>query len=406
MNPVMLAGLALSLLLLGSLSKAAGEPATANPDVPAVVKGNTRAAVDLYAQLRDREGNLFFSPHSISTALALTYAGARTATADEMAKALHFPYGPEKLAPAIGALHQRLNAQGKDRGYQLRTANALWGQEGFEFRPQFLKLTRDHFGAGLHNVDFRAAEQARQTINRWVEKETTDKIKDLLPQGRVNPDTRLVLTNAIYFKGDWAEQFRKDLTSEEPFKLPAGESVKAPLMNKTDRFRYYEGDTFQILQLPYKGHELSMVVLLPKAADGLPGFEKRLTADNLTAWLGQLREDKVIVTLPKFTVTSQFTLNGPLQKMGMKRAFSQQADFSGVNGRTDLWITAVVHKAFVELNEEGTEAAAATGVVAGVKSVAPRPPPVVRADHPFMFLIRDDQTGSVLFLGRLVNPNG
>ncbi|HKB39083.1 MAG TPA: serpin family protein [Gemmataceae bacterium] len=394
----------LVLAAVVSLS-AADKPTAAQADVTAVVKGNNEAALDLYAQLRGEEGNLFFSPYSISTALAMTYAGARGDTADEMAKALHFPLELDRLAPAFGTLYKQINGDGKKRGYELSIANALWGQKGFAFKKEFINTTRANFGAGLREVDFKnAPEEARTTINEWVEKQTKDKIKDLFPKGTVTSDMRLALTNAIYFKGDWDEQFKKDATRNEAFKLSGKDSVKTPLMNKEGRFGYLDADTFQALEMPYKGKDLSMVVLLPKKVDGLADLEKLMTADKLSGWIGRLRQQKVIVTLPKFKVTKQFTLNDVLGKMGMKRAFTEGADFSGITSDTDLMISVVVHKAFVDVNEQGTEAAAATGVGIVATSAAPAPTPVFRADHPFLFLIRDMQSGSILFMGRLADP--
>jgi serpin B len=392
-------------LCLASSARPDDKPDPLAADTVAVVRGNNQTAVDLYAQLRDKDGNLFFSPYSMSTALAMTYAGARNETAKEMATALHFPLELDRLAPAFGSLYKRINGDEKKRGYQLSTANALWGQKDYKFLPDFLKLTRSNFGAGLEEVDFiNATEPSREKINRWVEKETREKIKDLMPRGSITGDTRLVLTNAIYFKGDWEEQFKKDLTREELFKLGGEKTVKVPLMNRTSKVNYFEGDTFQALEMPYKGKELSMVVLLPKKVDGLPDFEKELTADKLATWMTRLRSREVMIALPKFKMTSQFSMNDVLSRMGMKKAFVPGgADFSGINGATNLFISAVMHKAYVEVNEEGTVAAAATGI--GFKTTSlPPPKPVFRADHPFLFLIRDVQSGSILFLGRLVNP--
>jgi len=382
---------------------AAEEPAA---DTRAVVSGDTTFAFDLYAQLRSKDGNLFFSPYSISAALAMTSAGARGQTLDEMTKTLHFP-PQDRLHPAFKALTDGINGDpGVKRGYQLSTANALWGQKDFGFRAEFVKLTRDDYGAGLREVNFGDEAAARRTINAWVEKETHDKIKDLIKPGMLTVDTRLVLTNAIYFKGDWASQFKKDRTRDEPFFLADGKQAKTPLMHQTGTFRYTETPTAQVLELPYVGKELSMIVLLPKKADGLADLEKELNADTVNGALGRLRvTERIEVTLPKFKTTAELSLNTELQALGMKRAFAPNAaDFSGMAGSPgDLWIGFVVHKAFVDVNEEGTEAAAATGV--GVVTTSARPHnPVFRADHPFVFLIRDNKSGSVLFLGRLADP--
>jgi serpin B len=403
----------LGLLGLGTLRLADMARATAGAgpwrgtdvktDVAAVVKGNDAFAFDLYARLREKEGNLFFSPESISTALAMTYAGARGETAAEMAKTLHFTLKPDHLHPAFHALIDELNGAGKKRGYQLNVANALWGQEGYHFLKDFLELTRKNYGAGLREVDFaRNTEAARKTINAWVEKETQDKIKDLLQPGVIDSLTRLVLTNAIYFKGDWYRQFKKDLTRKEPFHVSAGKKIDVPTMHDTGSFKYLDGGSFQALEMQYKGKELSMVVLLPKKIDGLGELEKTLSADKLADWLPKLREQEVGVSLPKFKMTSEFSLKDTLAAMGMKQLFNAAtADLSGMNGKPDLFVSAVIHKAYVDVNEEGTEAAAATGVVVTLKAAAH---PFFQADHPFAFLIRDNHSGSILFLGRVVNP--
>jgi serpin B len=396
----LLAAVPAATLTQGQQGKAVPE------DARAVVKGNTEFALGLYDKLRTRDGNLFLSPYSISTALAMTYEGARGETADEMARALHFAPDRDRLRAAFAALLAQTRP-GKEGDYQLSVANALWGQRGFGFLPDFLNHTRESYGAGLREVDFiGSTEEARQVINAWVEQQTRGKIKDLLPPGVVTGDTRLVLTNAIYFKGFWAQQFKKSATKEETFHTPGGGSAKAPLMHQTGDFKYADGGDFQALEMPYRGQDLSMVVLLPKKANGLAALEAKLTASNLHAWLGKLRKQEVVVALPRFKMTRSFGLKPTLEALGMRRAFIPGgADFSGMAGSVGrkLFIQAVVHKAFVDVNEEGTEAAAATGVAVGDKSEPP-PPPVFRADHPFVFLIRDNRSGSVLFTGRLTNP--
>lgn len=397
---------AVPVVLVAGLGPATPKEAEVKKPVwAAVVKGNNQFAFDLYGRLREKEGNLFFAPNSISTALAMTYAGARGDTASEMAKALHFAQPPDELHPAFAALLKELNGEGKKRGYQLSVANALWGQKGEGFKDDFLKLTKDNYGAGFRQVDFaRATEAARQEINAWVEKRTRDKIKDLLKPGVLDPLTRLVLTNAVYFKGDWESPFKKDRTRDEAFDDGGGTKAKVPMMHQATKFKYHDAGSLQVLEMPYAGKELSMVVLLPKKVGGLADLEKSLTADKLADWLGKAREQQVIVSLPRFKTTSELSLNRPLEALGMKKAFQMPgADFSGMNGREDLYITAVVHKAFVDVNEEGTEAAASTGVVIGLRAV-PAQRPEFRADHPFVFLVRDTRSGSVLFLGRLVNP--
>lgn len=383
-----------------------------------VVEGNNEFALALFAELRAREGNLFFSPYSISTALAMAYAGAKGQTETQMAKALHFPASllvPDKqrFASAFGSIIKGLNDRGKKGGYELTVANALWGQQGYEFLNEFLELIKTSYDGRLTEVDFVTdTETARKTINAWVEEKTNNKIKDLIAQGVLSKLTRLVLTNAIYFKGNWARRFKENRTKEAPFTLISGDKIDVPMMNQSEDFGYMETDDFQCLELPYVDNELSMIIFLPKTGEvlslpkgeGLAEFEKKLTTENLSQWLDGLHECKVVVSIPKFKVTDEFSLASVLKSMGMTDAFmSDVADFSGMNGKKDLFISAVVHKAFVNVDEEGTEAAAATGVVMSM-SAGPRQIPVFRADHPFLFVIRDNQSGSILFIGRVMNP--
>ena len=393
-----------------------------------VVQPNNKFALELYAKLRTKQGNLFLSPYSISTALAMTYSGARGQTASQMATVLQFPLerrkaldsdnqgrpfyrieseliSPERIAAAFGGLQKALNARGAKGGYELTVANALWGQKGYGFLKEFQELTQTHYDGKLNELDFvAAAEAARNTINAWVEKKTKDKIKDLIGPGVLDRMTRLVLTNAIYFKGNWASQFKEEKTAEAPFTLANGEKVNAPMMNQTARFNYMEAEDFQGLELPYVDNELSMIILLPRRLEGLSDLEKTLTSENLAAWTAKLRKREVIVSIPKFKMTSQFSLASVLKSMGMTDAFTANADFSGMTGKKELFISAVIHKAFVEVNEEGTEAAAATGVAMRLTAAVPDRTPVFRADHPFLFLIRDNISGSILFIGRLMNP--
>ena len=368
-------------------------------------------ALDLYGQLTKTEkGNLFFSPYSISTALAMTYGGARGNTGAQMEKVLHFTLGQAHLHAVCGAFAQELNAaekNGKARGFQLSVANRLFGQNGYHFLPAFVEATQVFYGAGLEQLDFskKNAEASRQRINQWVEDKTQKKIKDLIPANAVD-DALLVLTNAIYFKGDWASQFDKTLTKNEPFHLQAGNDVQAPTMTKTAHFKYMEEKgSFQALELPYKDNELSMLVFLPEHRDGLPQLEKTFLPDNLNRWLGNLAEQKIVVSLPKFKLTwGTVNLVPVFQALGLTDPFTNAADFSGMTqDPAGLVIGAIFHKAFVDVNEEGTEAAAATAVVMAPGS-APMQPKSFRADHPFLFLIRENTSGNILFIGRMIDP--
>jgi serpin B len=381
-------------------------PTTPGTDVQAVAEDNNQFALDLYARLRtEHTENLFFSPGSLSTALAMTYAGARGQTAEQMAQVLHIRLPQEKLHPAFRDLRRYWNVKGKDRGFQLNVANRLWGQQDFHFLPGFLAITRDDYGAEIAQVDFlRQTDQARQRINAWVEEKTQGKIQDLIPPGVLDTLTRLVLTNAIYFKGVWIEPFGKEATQAAPFHVSARRQTDVPLMYRKNDTRYWAGDGLKLVELPYGKGDLAMVVLLPEEIEGLSALEAKLTTDNLSRWQSGLRKQQVQVYLPRFKLTSQFGLKDVLKAMGMTRAFnSEEADYSGMSNGPKLFLSAVIHKAFVVVNEEGTEAAAATAIDDRIKSAMP---PVFRADHPFVFLIRDNRTGSLLFLGRLVNPQG
>jgi serpin B len=404
MKPLLLSLLPL-ILLQGTAARSQEQDLIAQ-DQKAVVQGNNAFALDLYGQLRNGGGNLFFSPTSISTAFAMAYGGANGTTATQMAATLHFTLTPARLHPAMGSLLHGMNIA--HEGYQLKVADALWAEKSYSISPKYLLLTQVDYEANFKTVDFaHAPEPVRAAINKWVEAQTAGKITDLLGPGTITPDTRLVLTNAIYFKGDWANKFDMTATQSENFYLSADKTVKAPLMHRTGKYGYFDGGTFQMLELPYKSGDLSMVVLLPNDVAGLAALEHSLTSANLEKWFGEYRaERQAMVTLPKFAMTQKFTLKETLEKLGMKLAFEPgAADFSGMTGKKDLWISDAIHKAFVDVNEEGTEAAAATGLVFRATAMAHEPPPVTfRADHPFVFMIRDNKSGGILFMGRVTDP--
>ena len=399
--------LILSTTLMASPSRAA--EATL---VQSLVAGNTAFAFDLYARLQTNQGNLFFSPYSISTCLAMTYAGARGMTARQMSQVLHFNAAPTELPVPFSTLQKQLNLARQNPVMELDLANGLWGQKAHPFQPAFWQIARQLYEANVNQVDFRTqAEPARKDINAWVSRQTKNKITDLLPPGVLNADTRLVLVNAIYFKGRWTNPFNPTNTVNAPFSITPAHKIQAPLMHCETHCNYAEAEGLQLLELPYSNDgeaapaaHLSMVVLLPKQLDGLKKLENSLTPAALNHWLDQARAQKVNVFLPKFKMTAQFSLAETLAAMGMSNPCSSQADFSGIDGARDLFISAIVHKAYVDVNEEGTEAAAATGMVMSLSSAMPRPTPVFRADHPFIFLIRDTQSGTILFLGRVTDP--
>jgi serpin B len=346
--------------------------------------------------------NVFFSPFSVASALGMTAVGARGATADEMAAVLHLAAaGPEPHA-ALGRLVRALLGA-KLEGGELKIANALWGQQGWRFDPDYLARVSRDYGGGLRQVDFAgAAEAARQTINAWVAEATAQRIKELLAQGDVGADTLLVLTNAIYFKGLWAAKFEPRDTRPGAFHLAGGPSVEVPLMSQTEKLGYAEPTPeLQLLELPYLGGELSMVVLLPRGSAA--ELAARLDPAALAGWLQKLdASEKVAVTLPKWKLGYRVELAEPLQALGMKAAFGAEADFSGMGGeKGGLSISKVIHQADIEVDEEGTVAAAATAVVMrkAVEEIL-----AFRADRPFVYLLRHRPTGAILFLGLLADP--
>lgn len=376
-------------------------PQVASADSAAVVAGNSAFALDLYRQLATREGNLFLSPYSISLALAMTYAGARGDTAAAMADALHFTLPPEQLHPALNALDQSLTAQAAGEAFELTVANALWGQDGFAFTPAFLDLLAANYGAGMRIVDYRAdAEAAREAINAWVSDQTNAKIPQLIPAGTLNADTRLVLTNAIYFNGKWVLPFDPAWTNDEPFYRLDGSTRDVPMMRQTGFFSYAAGDGYQAIALPYDDSQMQLVLILPDA-DRFAAVEAALT--TATFDLSAVGTTEVALGMPRFTIEDEFSLADALKALGMEAAFGGSADFSGMTDDGGLAISDVIHKAIVEVDEAGTEAAAATGVIVGVTAVA-EPPLPLTFDRPFIFAIRDAASGTLLFTGRYVDP--
>lgn len=385
-----------------------------SPDVntseqASLVEGNSAFAFDLYQALKGEEGNLFYSPYSISLALAMTYAGARGETAQQMADTLQFLLEQDRLHPAFNWLDAELaergeGAAGKDgEGFRLNIVNAIWGQKDYEFLSDFVDVLAENYGAGLRILDFIAeTEKSRLTINDWISDQTEGRIEELIPQGMIDALTRLVLTNAVYFNAAWAYPFDEDRTTDGPFYLLDGGQISVPRMKQTESFGYTEGEGYQAVELLYDGGELSMVILLPEAGQ-CEAFEETLNAQQVDAIISGLKPAEVALTMPGFEFDSEFKLNGTLAGMGMPVAFSGAADFSGMTGSRDLFISDVVHKAFVSVDEAGTEAAAATAVIMRLRAL-PDPPVEVTIDRPFIFLIRDINTGTILFLGRVINP--
>ncbi|XP_026179557.1 leukocyte elastase inhibitor [Mastacembelus armatus] len=377
----------------------------------AISVSNTAFGLDLFRTLSqgDPTGNIFVSPLSISSALAMVYLGAKGATAAQMAKALSFTSG-EGVHTGFQNLNADINSG--SASYILKLANRLYGEKTAKFLPKYLEATQKYYQADLKPVDFMGApENCRVEINTWVEQQTENKIKDLLKPGTVTPMTRLALVNAIYFKGNWLKRFQEANTKEMPFKVNQNESRPVQMMSQKEKlpFNYIPDHNLQILELPYVDEELSMFILLPQeSADGsdpLLKLEKELTPERLNEWTDRKNMDvhtDIIVLLPKFKLEENYELNEPLSKLGMTDVFCEgRADLSGMNGEGGLFLSTVVHKAFVDVNEEGTEAAAAT---AGMIAFCMFREEHFTADHPFLFFIRHNKTKSILFLGRFSSP--
>jgi serpin B len=376
-----------------------------SPDQAAIAASSNQFGLDLYQQVRQGRGNLFLSPFSIDTALLMVHAGAAGKTAADMATALHLPeMSADALQAAVAKMIGGLQADPAGKKYQLQVANAIWGQKGFAFLPSYTDSLRKYYAAELNTADFADAAASAGAINDWVAKKTSDRIKDLISPGSLTAATRLVLVNAIYFKGDWKSPFKVSATSEGPWHISEIEtrSETVPTMRQNGTFDYFQDENLSALQMNYAGDDLAMLVLLPAKIEGIGDLEAGLTADRLDGIVKQLHQEEVVVSLPKFKLESQFDLARTLAAMGMGTAFDTTADFSGMDGRRDLLISDVVHKAFVQVDEKGTEAAAATGVT--MRAMAVREPTRFTADHPFLFLIRDLHTGAILFIGRLEEP--
>lgn len=384
-------------------------PTVENSDLDTLVDGNTAFTLNLYQQLKDKEGNIFYSPHSLSVALAMTYAGARGETEQQMAEALSFYLSQDRLHPAFNYLDQLLASRGEgaegkdDEGFRLNIVNDIWGQKDFSFLADFLDTLAENYGAGLRILDFiNAPEESRVAINDYISEKTEDKIKDLIPEGVIDPMTRLVLTNAIYFNAAWLYPFSEDLTSDGIFYLLDGGEVTVPMMHQGESLGYTEGNGYQAVELKYDGEELSIDILLPDSGQ-FDNFETALDAELLNDIINNLESKHVELTLPKWEYESSFMMKEVLKAMGMPIAFTDAADFSGMTGKRDLYIDEVIHKAFVSVDEAGTEAAAASAVIMQLTAM-PTDTAVVTVDRPFIYLIRDIETGDILFFGRVVNP--
>jgi len=360
-------------------------------------------SLDLYKDLCSQsDENEFISPYSIFVALAMTYEGAQGETAEQMQEVLGIPQDDNTMQCSFGYLYNLLN---QEKEYTLRTANALWTQEGFPFLSSYLEYLENYYIAHAQDVDFSKAAQTADIINTWVEEQTNGMIKDFLSSGDIDPMTRLILTNAIYFKGDWKHAFDETDTTNSDFILPSGDSVTVPMMHFTDTdvsFNYTETDAMQMVELPYKGDDVSMYILLP-TENTMSDFEGMVTLENLTNWKHQMIPTTLQLSLPRFSLEEEYRVDSALKTMGMTIPFTTSADFSGIDGAQDLYIEKVKHKALVEVNEQGTEAAAVTSVHMALTAI--QPGVIMNCDHPFLFFIQQNDTGSILFMGKVTNPS-
>jgi serpin B len=381
-------------------------PDVSTDDVALLSKGNSAFALDIYSKLANNTDNIFFSPYSISIALAMTWGGARGQTEQDMAATLHFPFPQAKLHAAFNALDLAFVRHAQTSGFELHIVNQLWGEKTYTFMPDYLKLVSVNYGASMRLLDFIGnPEPSRVVINSWVADSTNQRIIDLIPPGNINAFTRLVLTNAIYFKAQWADTFFSKNTIDKTFYRSETDSIIAKTMTQTGYYNYDSSADYQVVELPYQGNETSMLIILP-AQGKIAQVEADLSMESLGFLTASLKWAQVTVCLPKFNFTTKsIGLSKILQSLGMAVAFSNNADFSGVNGAGGLCIGDVFHKAFVEVDENGTKAAAATGIIMRATMALTSPPIYFAANRPFLFLIRDIQTNAILFMGKLNDPS-
>lgn len=368
-----------------------------------LVEANNEFALDLYREI-DKEGeNTFFSPYSVSAALSMTYEGADGETAKEMRKVLHLPENDTARTSSFARLHNLFNL---NKDYELKTANALWPQENYPFLDTYLRTNKEYYGAKIEKLDYtdkESREEAREKINNWVEDKTEGKIKKLIKKSTLTSYTRLVLTNAIYYKADWLEEFDKELTNKDPFYTSPEEKTNVSMMTHDGpkKFNYTETQNLKALELPYKGNT-SMVIFLPKERFGLQEIKNNLSLEKINEIEQNMSRKEINVFLPKFEFKKDYSLKENLKNMGIQKAFTEGADFSKMTGSRDLFISSVDHKSYIKVNEEGTEAAAATSVVMERTSAITKD---FKANHPFLFMIKEDKTDSILFMGKLEDPS-
>jgi len=368
-----------------------------------LIEANTSFTFNLFSQLKESEENLFFSPYSIFSAFAMVYGGACNQTETQIANVLKFNMDQDILHPAMKDLMMDLL---KSRGIELNIANSLWIQTGFNLLHKYTHIINRNYGGSAFDVNFNIQSEACAKINGWVAEQTRNKITNIINENSLNEDTKLFLINAIYFQGFWMSPFKDSLTKDDSFTLISGEKVTVSMMNQKDSYEYLEDENFQAIKLPYEGHRISMIIFLPKKADGIIEFENGLTATILDNYISRFNLEKVKLSLPKFLINTEYRLKNHLTNLGIIDAFNDDADFSGMTEPEKLKISEVIHKTFIEVNEKGTEAAAATaiGMVLLGHSLKVKPPLIFRADHPFVFIILDSNTNCILFIGRVMNP--
>ena len=403
---ILVVGISVFVYFFDFKSEVSGQPLAidtyaTNESVSTLSISMNTFAFDMYrAFSQDNAGNVFFSPYSLFVALSMTYEGARNNTALEMQNVLHFPQNNDTALCSFGKIYNLLN---QDKEYILNTANALWIQENYPFLDEYLKFLNHYYMARATNVNFTHAEDSAQMINDWVEKNTHGKIVDFLDSNDIHPLTKMILTNAIYFKGLWKTPFDSEKTQEQEFEISPAASIMVPMMHSSSEMtcNYTETETMQILELPYQGDMLSMVILLPKNTD-INTVEQIVTYRNFSEWKTSLTQREVRVALPAFKLETRYQIKNYLMDMGMVTPFTYDADFSGMTGSDELYIEKVVHQAVVEVNEKGSEAAAATSVHMASKIVIDFVS--FEADHPFIFIIQHKETGTILFMGKIQNP--
>jgi len=381
------------------------DSSSSSQGIQEVVNANNQFAFDLYSKLSESEGgNVFYSPYSIFSALAMTYEGAKGQTAEEMKSVFHFPEN-NVLRSNYAAIHNNINQE--RISYELRSGNALWGLKDYPFLEDYINRIGTYFGGNLTNLDFlKEPEKSRQIINNYIEELTNNKIKEIIPAGFINALTRLIITNAIYFNGSWEWKFEEYRTNDKNFTITPGNVVQTPMMHMNPgntKFKYANLTDLQILELPYKGDKISMLILLPR--ENLSVIEPSLTAEKLIGYKNLMGETSLEdIYLPKFEFDSIYFMNDALISLGMPTAFGGNADFSGMTNADKLSISDVIHQGYIRVDEEGTEAAAATTVYMQVIGPIPPPKPIFNADHPFIFLIQERETGNILFLGKVTDP--